>query len=140
MSFGWSAGDIAQAIGLLVKVVRALDEVDGAASDYREAVAFLSSLKRTLEPLQTISALKLYLAYREEIQILVVRIKEPIEKFLTSTTKFESSLAEHSEGYYKNVGRKLQWRFRTSTKAHELRKNIESYVGILNNLMQQLTL
>jgi hypothetical protein len=57
MSFGWSARDIEQALSLLVKLVRALDGADGAASEYREAMAFLKSLKRTLEPLQTLCAL-----------------------------------------------------------------------------------
>jgi hypothetical protein len=51
MSFGWSAGDIAQAITLIVKVAKALDSADGAAGDCREAVSFLQSLRHTLEPL-----------------------------------------------------------------------------------------
>jgi hypothetical protein len=60
MSFGWSAGDISQAIVLIVKVVKALDNVEGASKHYREAVTFLESLKHTLEPLQTFTALNTY--------------------------------------------------------------------------------
>jgi hypothetical protein len=47
MSFGWSAGYIAQAIIVLIKLVQTLDDANGAASGYREAVSFLTSLKRT---------------------------------------------------------------------------------------------
>lgn len=142
MSFGWSAGDIAQAIVLVVKLARALDDANGAASDYREAVAFLTSLKRTLEPLQTLSAFNLRPAYSEEIALVVKEIKAPTEKFLALTGKFEQSLGSggHAGPSCRHVGRKLQWRFVTSKRVDELRASIESHVGVLNNLLQRLTL
>jgi len=142
MSLGWSARDITQAVSQLVKLVRALDGEDGAASDYREAVSFLKSLQRTLEPLQTLSALLLDHAQREEIRGAVERIREPVEKFLASTARFESSLGTYkqSKHHYQNVGRKLQWGFMASRKASELKKSIEGHVIVLNNLLQRLTL
>jgi len=142
MSFGWSAGDIAQAIVVVIKLVRALDDANGAASDYREAVAFLNSLKRTLEPLQTLSAFKLRPAYSDEIALVVKEIKDPIEKFVALTAKFEPSLGTgaHDGPRYRQMAKKLQWRFVTSKRVDELRTSIESHVGILNNLLQRLTL
>jgi hypothetical protein len=142
MSFGWSAGDIAQAIVVVIKLVRALDDANGAASDYREAVAFLNSLKRTLEPLQTLSAFKLRPAYSDEIALVVKEIKDPIEKFVALTAKFEPSLGTgtHDGPRYRQMAKKLQWRFVTSKRVDELRMIIESHVGILNNLLQRLTL
>ena len=142
MSFGWSAGDIAQAIVVVIKLVRALDDANGAASDYREAVAFLNSLKRTLEPLQTLSAFKLRPAYSDEIALVVKEIKDPIEKFVALTAKFEPSLGTgtHDGPRYQQMAKKLQWRFVTSKRVDELRTSIESHVGILNNLLQRLTL
>lgn len=141
MSFGWSAGDIAQAISLIVKVARALDSVDGAASDYREAVSFLASLRRTLEPLQTLSALRIHPSYSVEIQQVVGKIKDPIEQFLAITEGFEPALGPNPQpGRQYNVGRKLQWRFVTSKRVIELRRNIEAYIGILNNLLHQVTM
>ena len=47
MSFGWSAGDIATALTLLYSIIEALDDVNGAADNYREAMGFLRDLKRT---------------------------------------------------------------------------------------------
>ncbi|KAE9377696.1 hypothetical protein N431DRAFT_478870 [Stipitochalara longipes BDJ] len=142
MSLGWSARDIAQTLSLLVKLVRALDGADGAASEYREAVAFLKRLKRTLEPLQTLSALNLQAARREEIREAVEKIKEPVEKFLAITARFESSLGAYAQSkhHYQNVGRKLQWGFMASRKVNDLRKSIEGHVIVLNNLLQRLTL
>jgi hypothetical protein len=57
MSLSWSARGIAQTITLSVKVVKALDSTDDAAGDYHEAIAFLQSLKHTIEPLHTSMAL-----------------------------------------------------------------------------------
>jgi hypothetical protein len=141
MSFEWSAGDIAIAIVLIVKVVRALDDAEGAAADYREAVAFLVNLKRTLEPLQTFSALGAYPTYRDEIKKCVEGIKAPIENCLAVAAKFDPSFATTSKkGRHRNVGRKLEWRFNASKKVATLRKNIEGHILGLNNLLNTLTL
>lgn len=141
VSFGWSAGDIAQAISLIVKIVKALDGVDGAASDYREAVIFLSSLQRTLEALRTLSVLEYSPAHKDDIEHAVRKIKDPINKFLALTSKFEPTLgtASHST-HYQHVGKKLQWRFMASKKADELKKSIETNLGILNSLLHRLTM
>jgi len=110
MSFGWSAGDIAAAIKLLVNLVEALHSSDGAAGDYREAVGFLTDLKRTLEPLQTFTALNAHPSYADDIRIQVERIKVPVEAFLKAVLKYEPSLgAKAAPGHHRNVGRKLQW-------------------------------
>jgi hypothetical protein len=141
MSFGWSAGDIAQAIGLVIKVVNALDNTSGAAADYRDAVAFLGRLKHTLEPLQTFSVLNLYPEYGDNIRQSVEKIKEPIENFLSIARKFESSLSANAKsGFQYNVGRKVQWSFYTSKRVGGLRKAIENELKILDTLLHRLTL
>lgn len=142
MSFGWSASDLALTVSLIVKAIKALDEVDGAAADYREAVKFLQSLKHTLEPLQTFVALRVDLCteYREEIRKHVEEIRIPIESFLTYISKFELSLgSSSSNGKLKNINRKLQWRFLDSKKVFSLRKRIESHIVILGILLGRLT-
>ena len=63
MSFGWSAGDITVAIKLVHGIYKVLDSCDGAASEYREAVAFLKELTQTLEPLKTFAAWNAYPAH-----------------------------------------------------------------------------
>jgi hypothetical protein len=141
MSFGWSAGDIAQAIGLVIKVVKALDNTNGAAAEYREAVAFLRRLKHTLEPLQTFSALNLYSQYGDDIRQSVEKIKGPIEKFLSIAKNFESSLSTRAKsGFQHNMGRKVQWSFYTSKRVGGLRKEIENELKILDTLLHRLTL
>ncbi|KAF4631000.1 hypothetical protein G7Y89_g7137 [Cudoniella acicularis] len=85
------------AIVIIAKVAKALDEVDGAGKHYREVVTFLESLKHTLEPLQTFTALNTYPSYGDEIQKQVRRIKLPIQRFLEAAKKFESSLGASSQ-------------------------------------------
>lgn len=141
MSFGWSASDIAHAITLIVKVVEALDSADGAAADYREAIAFLQSLKHTLEPLQTFTALGAYPAYKDEIQKHVEAIREPIESFLAIATKFDRSLGPNAKtGHHRHIPRKLQWRFIESKVVDKLRSKIDDHMKVLKTLLQRLTL
>jgi hypothetical protein len=141
MSFGWSAGDIAAAITLVYNLVEALDSHDGAAGDYREAVAFLRDLKRALEPLRTFTAWQTYPEYGREIGKQVEHIKEPIEKFLDKVLKYEPSLgAKAAEGHHRHILRKLQRYLFMSKKVLNLRKKIESNMRIIDSLMQRLTL
>ncbi|KAG9233362.1 hypothetical protein BJ875DRAFT_464374, partial [Amylocarpus encephaloides] len=63
MTFGWAARDMATAIRIAYELIQVLDSVDGAAAEYREAVGFLRSLTRTLEPFQTSTAWNAYPAY-----------------------------------------------------------------------------
>ena len=141
MSFGWSAGDIAQAITLIVKVVKALDSADGAASDYREATTFLQGLKHTLEPLQTFVALGAYPAYKDEIRIHVESIREPVESFLASVAKFDQSLGPNAKsGHHRHISSKLQWRFVQSKAVEKLRSKIDKHLKVLETLLQRLTL
>jgi hypothetical protein len=141
MSFGWSAGDIAGAITLLINLVEALDTCDGAAGDYREAVAFLQDLKHTLEPLRAFTAWNAYPAYGKDIRAQVELIKEPVESFLDSVRKYEPSLgAKATGGHHRHLVRKLQWYLFMSKKVLSLRKKIESNMRIIDSLIQRLTL
>jgi hypothetical protein len=141
MSFGWSASDIAQAIGLIVKVVKALDSTDGAPAHYREAVAFLRNLQLTLEPLQTLTVIGRYPAYGDEICEQVKQIKAPIEKFLALAMNFEPSLgADAKNGRHRNIGKKLKWRFVDSKTVDAFRKQVEGHMLVLNNQLHRLIL
>jgi hypothetical protein len=141
MSFGWSAGDIAQAVVIIVKIVKALDSADGAAGDYREAVAFLRNLKHTLEPLQTFTVFNAYPAYRDEIRRHVEIIKGPIESFLATAAKFDHSLGPNAAtGHHRHIPRKLQWRFIDSKAVEKLRGQIDCHMRALETLLHRLTL
>jgi hypothetical protein len=141
MSFGWSAGDIAQALLIIVKTVKALDNATGAPAHYREAVSFLGNLRHILEPLQTLTIIGRYPAFGDEICDQVSQIKDPIERFLSIVEKFEPSLGpEAKEGAHRNIRTKLQWRFIESKTVAKFRKQIEEHMLILNSLLHRLIL
>ncbi|KAH7323995.1 hypothetical protein BKA65DRAFT_78439 [Rhexocercosporidium sp. MPI-PUGE-AT-0058] len=141
MSFGWSVGDIAQAIIIVTKTVKALNDVDGAPAHYREAVSFLTSLKRTLEPLATFEGAGLDAACVDEVKELVGKIKPTLETFLQLVRKYQENLgADAKPGRHRHVGSKLKWRFVESSAVESLRKGLESQMLVLNGLMQRLTL
>ena len=141
MSFGWSAGDIATALTVAYNLIQALDKVDGAAGNYREAVSFLQHLKRTLEPLQMFTAWSAYPDYGAEITEQVGYIKEPVEQFLAKVLKFEPGLGNKARGgSHRHVLRKLQWHIFMSKKVGALEKKIGAHMRVIDSLIQRLTM
>ncbi|KAH6691095.1 hypothetical protein BKA61DRAFT_533029, partial [Leptodontidium sp. MPI-SDFR-AT-0119] len=139
MSFGWSAGDIAQAIVALHGLINALSSANGAAHDYREAVSFLQNITNTLKPLQRYEALKTSTEIESAICEQVKAIKDPVNDFLLAAAKFEQSLGlAATKGRFRNVPRKLQWYYSTSKEVKALQGKIERHMRILDTLFQQM--
>ncbi|KAH9207043.1 hypothetical protein DL95DRAFT_484282 [Leptodontidium sp. 2 PMI_412] len=112
MSFGWSAGDIANAITLIVKLIQALDDAEGSAGDYRKA-----SIAKQVE-----------------------HIKEPVKRFLEAVLKYEPSLGlGAAEGRHRNVLRKVQWYLFMNRKVLKLRDSIDSHMRIIDSELKHLT-
>lgn len=141
MSFGWSAGDIASAVTLLIEVVKSLDSANGATKDYRNSITFLKSLTNTLKLLKTFVEANLEVSYKDEICDAVDEIKAPVKEYLDLIVKYEDSLGEGvKEGYHRKIGRKLQWSFFESKKAENLQVRIGRHLQLMDTLLQRLTL
>lgn len=139
MSLSRSAGDIAWAINIAIKIVRALDESSGAANEYREATAFLQSLIHTLQTLQAFEALSVYPAHQERIRDQVEKIKQPIECFLESVRKFELDFAGTESGACnRHIVSKLKWALIASRTILILKRDIESHIQVLDKVLQLL--
>jgi rubrerythrin len=127
MAFGWSAGDILSAINFIIEIANALDEVDGAAKQFREASVFLRDLNTTLKPLQTFTVLDTKPTYKKEIENQVEAIRTPIETFINDddVKALQKSLGVVNTGHFRtfrDVKNKLKWQFSTSEKALNLQK------------------
>ncbi|KAM3070175.1 hypothetical protein ACMFMF_008528 [Clarireedia jacksonii] len=141
MSFGWSAGDIACAIQVVYNLVQALDDASGAANDYREAVLFLKTLLRTIEPLGSLALWNIYPDYGRDIKEQVDHIQEPLKIFCAKVVEYESSLgATAKAGRHRHVPRKIQWYIFMSKKVLKLKGKIESHMRLIDTLMQRLYL
>jgi hypothetical protein len=127
MAFGWSVGDILSAINFIIEIANGLDEVDGAAKQFREASVFLGDLNTTLKPLQTFTVLDTKPTYKKEIENQVEAIRTPIETFINDddVKALQKSLGVVKTGHFRtfrDVKNKLKWQFSTSEKALNLQK------------------
>ncbi|KAF8847161.1 hypothetical protein BDZ45DRAFT_733775 [Acephala macrosclerotiorum] len=120
MSFGWLAGDIVSGISTLVKVGKALRESGGAASEYRETIAFLTSVETTLRGLNTIVATNPDLTWKDELVEQAGLLKSAVDDFKTKVDKYDLSLGSASERKKaRRILREVQ--FALSDKVKELR-------------------
>ncbi|KAF7946448.1 hypothetical protein EAE96_009446 [Botrytis aclada] len=139
MSFGWSAGDIAQAISLIVKVIKALDDGSGAPHEYRKMAVFLENVNLTLKSLHVFATLGVYPSYGDDIRRQIENIRPPLERFLKIMKKFEPHLGSNATpGWWKNIPQKMLWTFKRSHR--ELKKEIKEHLFTLDNLLNRFTL
>ncbi|THV50000.1 hypothetical protein BGAL_0169g00110 [Botrytis galanthina] len=139
MSFGWSAGDIAQAISLIVKVVKALDDGSGAPDEYRKMAVFLENINLTLKNLHVFTTLGVYPSYGDEIRRQIEIIRPPLERFIKIMKNFEPHLGSNATpGWWKNIPRKMLWTFKRSH--HQLKKEIREHQCTLDDLLNRFTL
>ncbi|TGO15312.1 hypothetical protein BTUL_0042g00830 [Botrytis tulipae] len=139
MSFGWSAGDIAQATSLIVKVVKALDDASGAPDEYRKMAVFLENVNLTLKNLHVFATLGVYPSYGDEIRRQIENIRPPLERFIKIMKNFEPHLGSNATpGWWKNIPRKMLWTFKHSH--HKLKKEIKGYLLALDSLLNRFTL
>jgi hypothetical protein len=141
MSFGWSAGDILAAAEFVLEVARALDEVDGAAKEFRTASTFLRNLNAALTPLEAFGALDTRPVYKNDIEREVKAIKKPVETFIDDIKGLQKSLGVEKEGrfrHFQNIPSKLKWHFSTVKKALALQREVDLHLRIIDTLMQRL--
>lgn len=144
MSFGWSAGDVVLAIRGLNQIRIALRD-SGAATDYREEVAFLGLLSTTLESLHDIGAQERQEPSRSsspatETARYADQLKKSIDSFLHDAQKqFEKALGSPTSSRINLVvtARKIQWAFSTSEKVKQLRAKISEPLGVMQIAMSR---
>jgi len=123
MSFGWSAGDIVAAVSTLVKVGKALKDSGGAATEYQDAIAFLTSVEKTLKGLQTIADQFPDSEWEEELQEQAKNLKSAVDDFHQKIAKYDLSLGSSSDRRkVRRIPREIQ--FALSDRVKELRKAI----------------
>ena len=84
---------------------------------------------------------RLHPKYVDEVKVQVQKIRVPIEESLTVTRGYEASLGiAAKKGRFRNVQKKLDWRFVVSKKADALRRTIEGDMMILNSIQTRLIL
>lgn len=156
MSFGWSVGDIASAIRLLVKIGSALREADGAKAEFQEAAESLAGLEMTLQYLEqqqqaadkqrwgppqgTHTSVLQHSARDAMVRTSIDLVKGPVSSFLDDIEKYEKSLGTRSKAHFSSGARtKMHWALFVSNKVNELQNRIAIPMHTLNTLQYQTT-
>ncbi|KAJ6023929.1 hypothetical protein N7540_004726 [Penicillium herquei] len=132
MSFGWSVGDAADAIQLLIKVAAALKEFEGGEASYRQDSAYLLDLANVLERLKDSKASEHSIKQAGDLFDSVGNFRQRIDK------RFQGSLGTDVKknwiGKLKKVQRKIQYGIFVHNEVDELRKRID--IPLKSILMQ----
>lgn len=136
MSFGWSAGDIAAAIKIIIDVAQALDDASGAAADYRRISNFLNSLVATLKTLEALSDIPA--AATISLSNKIKEIQEPVIDFLSEIEKYKAKLGLPSTGRLsslRHMKTKLQYKYGPMKEAQKLQTQIGSQLQVLDTAL-----
>lgn len=132
MSFGWSAGDVIAALGLLNQIRVALKDSGGSRAEYQDEIIFLDNLCLTLRTLRNIQPESLQPVVGENISRHVEHIGKSVTAFLGDIrTQFGPDLGRFPTtrrggvwGPSVSTFRKVQWALSTSKKVRSLRDRI----------------
>jgi hypothetical protein len=141
MAFGWSAGDIASALKLLLTVGKALKEACGASSEYAETQSFLRTLQTTLQNVQAFDETFIgpHRAGKLREQCNLLRL--PVTAFLDDIKRFEPALATgNKRNKLLTAPRKIQWAIVMPGKIKQLREHIDGLMISIGLLMGSYTL
>lgn len=143
MSFGWSVGDIAKAIEIIVQVGTALRETGGAASDYQDTVQFLNDLSLTLEGVRRCATqlpeLTDAIAIQEQIDLVKPRVAEfttNIELSFGHYLGLQTKTASRVKLFFRGAHRKAQWALFVTKSVEKLREQISGPLCIIQIRMR----
>ncbi|KAF2822663.1 hypothetical protein CC86DRAFT_81187 [Ophiobolus disseminans] len=135
-AFGFSVGDFIAAAGLIAKVVKALKDKSGAASEYQHVQIELEALDRTLKHLEALKPNESNVAHVNAIRGMALTCRMPLQEFLEKIEKFERTMGTFSiAGARSAFGRKSQWAVFMTGEVAKLRTSVGAKVLSINLLL-----
>ena len=108
--FGFSAGDFAIAIGLIVRISKALRDSGGAAAEYRDIIQDLRNLQQLLELLETVRPADGSVSHVNAIRGIALACRTSLLEFAEKIERYEQALGSgSSKGMFKRGVKKVQW-------------------------------
>lgn len=92
MSFGFSAGDIAECLKVLVKIGNALKDSGGSKAEYQDAVKFLKGVEATVQGVEVILQNHPDLKLRPTFEDNARNLFAAVTHFREKTERYDSSL------------------------------------------------
>ncbi|KAF8860546.1 hypothetical protein BDZ45DRAFT_308812 [Acephala macrosclerotiorum] len=134
MSFGWSAGDIAQCVKLLIKIGKSLKDSGGSAAEYQDAVDFLKGVETTVQGVEDILQNHPNLTFQAAFQEHATNLIAAVTRFGKKTEGYETSLGVNpTTSEAKKAWKKVKLALFGHIK--ELRSDILYPQSIVNNLI-----
>ncbi len=132
-----SAGDIAAAITILVKVAYGLRETGGAASQFQQVIKNFKALELALEYIEDLDPHDADFSIAQTLCIRSQSSQNVLNDFLASVAKYEKSLGCNPESkWHKGALRKTQWVLFTTKEVQKLQDTIEPQMQATNLLLQ----
>lgn len=137
---GWSAGDVAAGVELLVRVGKALKESSGSKTEYQDAVEFLESVSRLIASLSNIRNNNPQLKWEDGLVTPSNTVMSVIKSFKgkTKLDKYDKSLGSNSgRNKMQTILREIQFELSSVKK---LKSEISQPLVVLNNFLNLQTL
>jgi hypothetical protein len=134
MSFGWSVGDIAECVMLLVKIGNALKDYGGSAAEYQSAVDFLKGLETTVLGVENILQNHPDLSFQAAFQEHATNLMTAVTHFRKKTEGYDTSLGANAT----TSGPKKAWKkIKLALFGHikELKVAVSYPQSVVNNLI-----
>jgi hypothetical protein len=134
MSFGFSAGDIAECIKLFVKIGKALKESGGSAAEYQNAMEFLEGVERTVQIVERLLETHQDLPHRNDLEIYTTRLVSVVTHFREKMEGYETSLgANPTSSQVKKAWKKIK--LELFGNVEKLRSDISYPHDVVNTLV-----
>ena len=134
MSFGWSVGDIAECITLLIKIGNALKDHGGSAAEYQSAVDLLKGVETTVQGVENILQNYPDLAFEIAFQKYATALMTAVAHFRKKTEGYDTSLGANAT----TSGPKKTWKkikLALFVNIEELKSAVSYPQSIVNNLI-----
>ena len=110
--FGFSAGDFAIAIGLIVRISKALRDAGGAAAEYRDILQDLQTLQQLLGLLERLRPANGSVSHINAIRGMALACRIPLLEFAEKIESYGAALGVgSSKGMSIRGVKKVQWAF-----------------------------
>ena len=135
--FGFSAGDFVAGIHLISKVIKALEDSRGAASEYQSLIQELLRLQILSQNLQDIKPDASNLDHVNAVRGMALTFQKPLAEFLEKVEKYKSSLAKdsHVRNSFQGLHRKVQWAIVMPEEIDKLRSMITMKIATTSLLL-----
>ncbi|PVH68040.1 hypothetical protein DL98DRAFT_662356, partial [Cadophora sp. DSE1049] len=137
MSFGFSVGDFIAAADLIARVVSALREAGGSASQHRHITNKLGFLDRAIRDVNRLEPVEGLEPALEAIKTTALSCQSPLLEYLENIRRYDKSLGPgQSCGVMKDVFLKMKWQVSKKMEAAmKLEAEIVVYLGAINLLL-----